>query len=180
MPDSETGSGALQSCRLSREAGFTGQSGAWQTLVSGLQNGVAPAPFMHSMDIASHQLGNRAFMHWVGALQAGGVDVADRDAAAQYGPPAAPLQLMPKKRKKTGTTETPEALQEEPPENVAATLETPAEPGAGVGPEPKRPRYKRDRKERPWRRKEKEEEIPGTGGAQHLAGRGSGSISALY
>ena len=136
MPDSETGAGALQSCRLSREAGFTGQSGAWQTLVSGLQNGVAPAPFMHSMDVASHQLGNRAFMHWVGALQAGGVDVADRDAAAQYGPPAAPLQLMPKKRKKTGTTETPEALQEEPPENVAATLETPAEPGAVAGPEP--------------------------------------------
>ena len=135
MPDSETGAGALQSCRLSREAGFTGQSAAWQTLVSDLQNGVAPAPFMHSMDVASHQLGNRAFMHWVGALQAGGVDVADRDAAAQYGPPAAPLQLMPKKRKKTGTTETPEALQEEPPENVAATLETPAEPGAGVGPE---------------------------------------------
>ena len=136
MPDSETGAGALQSCRLSREAGFTGQSGAWQTLVSDLQNGVAPAPFMHSMDVASHQLGNRAFMHWVGALQAGGVDVADRDAGAQYDPPAAPLQLMPKKRKKTGTTETPEALQEEPPENVAATLETPAEPGAGVGPEP--------------------------------------------
>ena len=91
---------------------------------------------MHSMDVASHQLGNRAFMHWVGALQAGGVDVADRDAGAQYDPPAAPLQLMPKKRKKTGTTETPEALQEEPAENVAATLETPAEPGAGVGPEP--------------------------------------------
>ena len=136
MPDSETGAGALQSCRLSREAGFTGQSGAWQTLVSDLQNGVAPAPFMHSMDVASHQLGNRAFMHWVGALQAGGVDVADRDAGAQYDPPAAPLQLMPKKRKKTGTTETPEALQEEPAENVAATLETPAEPGAGVGPEP--------------------------------------------
>ena len=136
MPDSETGSGALQSCRLSREAGTTGQSAAWQTLVSGLQNGVAPVQFMHSMDVASHQLGNRAFMHWVGALQAGGVDVADRDAAAQYGPPAAPLQLMPKKRKKTGTTETPEALQEEPPEIVAATLETPAEPGTVAGPEP--------------------------------------------
>ena len=83
MPDSETGSGALQSCRLSREAGTTGQSAAWQTLVSGLQNGVAPVQFMHSMDVASHQLGNRAFMHWVGALQAGGVDVADRDAGAQ-------------------------------------------------------------------------------------------------
>ena len=136
MPDSETGAGALQSCRFSREAGTTGQSAAWQTLVSGLQNGVAPALFMHSIDIASHQLGNRAFMHWVGALQAEGVDVADRDAAAHNDPPAAPLQLMPKKRKKTGTTETPEALQEEPPEIVAATLETPAEPGAGVGPEP--------------------------------------------
>ena len=137
MPDSETGSGAPRSCRLSREAGTTGQSAAWQTLVSGLQNGVAPAQFMHSIDIASHQLGNRAFMHWVGALQAGGVDVADRGAGAQDDPPAAPLQLMPKKRKKkTGTTETPEALQEEPPEIVAATLETPAEPGAGVGPEP--------------------------------------------
>ena len=137
MPDSETGSGALQSCRLSREAGFTGQSAAWQTLVSGLQNGVAPALFMHSIDIASNQLGNRAFMHWVGALQAGGVDVADRDAGAQYDPPAAPLQLMPKKRKqKTQAAQSPEALQEEPPENVAATLETPAEPGAGVGPEP--------------------------------------------
>ena len=136
MPDCETGSAAPRSCRLSREAGTTGQSAAWQTLVSGLQNGVAPALFMHSIDIASQQLGNRAFMHWVGALQAEGVDVADRDAAAQYGPPAAPLQLMPKKRKKTGTTETPEALQEEPPENVAATLETPAEPGAVAGPEP--------------------------------------------
>ena len=137
MPDSETGAGALQSCRFSREAGTTGQSAAWQTLVSGLQNGVAPALFMHSIDIASHQLGNRAFMHWVGALQAGGVDVADRGAGAQDDPPAAPLQLMPKKRKKkTGTTKTPEALQEEPPEIVAATLETPAEPGAGVGPEP--------------------------------------------
>ena len=136
MPDSETGSGAPRSCRLSREAGTTGQSAAWQTLVSGLQNGVAPVQYMRSMDIASHQLGNRAFMHWVGALLAEGVDVADRDAGAQDDPPAAPLQLMPKKRKKTGTTETPEALQEEPPEIVAATLETPAEPGAGVGPEP--------------------------------------------
>ena len=136
MPDSETGSAAPRSCRLSREAGTTGQSAAWQTLVSGLQNGVAPAQFMHSIDIASHQLGNRAFMHWVGALQAGGVDVADRDGGAQDDPPAAPLQLMPKKRKKTGTTETPEALQEEPPENVAATLETPAESGAVAGPEP--------------------------------------------
>ena len=179
MPDSETGSGALQSCRLSREAGFTGQSAAWQTLVSGLQNGVAPALFMHSIDIASNQLGNRAFMHWVGALQAEGVDVADRDAGAQYDPPAAPLQLMPKKRKKTGTTETPEALQEEPPENVAATLETPAEPGAGVGPEPEETSLQAGpegggRGEE----KEKEEEIPGTGGAQHLAGRWSGSISA--
>ena len=83
MPDCETGSAAPRSCRLSREAGTTGQSAAWQTLVSGLQNGVAPALFMHSIDIASHQLGNRAFMHWVGALQAEGVDVADRDAAAQ-------------------------------------------------------------------------------------------------
>ena len=137
MPDSETGAGALQSGRLSREAGTTGQSAAWQTLVSGLQNGVAPAQFMHSIDIASHQLGNRAFMHWVGALQAGGVDVADRDGGAHNDPPAAPLQLMPKKRKKkTGTTETPEALQEELPENVAVTLETPAEPGAVAGPEP--------------------------------------------
>ena len=136
MPDSETGSGAPRSCRLSREAGTTGQSAAWQTLVSGLQNGVAPVQYMRSMDIASHQLGNRAFMHWVGALLAEGVDVADRDAGAQDDPPTAPLQLMPKKRKKTGTTETPEALQEEPPEIVAATLETPAEPGAGVGPEP--------------------------------------------
>ena len=136
MPDSETGAGALQSCRLSREAGTTSQSAAWQTLVSGLQNGVAPAQFMHSMDSASHQLGNRAFMHWVGALQAGGVDVADRDAVA-HNAPAAPLQLMPKKRKqKTQAAQSPEALQEEPPENVAATLETPAEPGAGVGPEP--------------------------------------------
>ena len=137
MPDSETGAGALQSCRLSREAGFTGQSAALQTLVSGVQNGVAPVQYMRSMDIASHQLGNRAFMHWVGALQAEGVDVADRDAAAQYDPPAASLQLMPKKRKqKTQAAQSPEALQEEPPENVAATLETPAEPGAGVGPEP--------------------------------------------
>ena len=137
MPDSETGSGALQSCRFSRGAGFTGQSAALQTLVSGVQNGVAPVQYMHSIDIASHQLGNRAFMHWVGALQAGGVDVADQAACAHNDPPAAPLQLMPKKRKKkTGTTETPEALQEEPPEIVAATLETPAEPGVGVGPEP--------------------------------------------
>ena len=137
MPDSETGAGALQSCRFSREAGTTGQSAAWQTLVSGLQNGVAPALFMHSIDIASNQLGNRAFMHWVGALQAEGVDVADRDAAAHNDPPAASLQLMPKKRKqKTQAAQSPEALQEEPPEIVAATLETPAEPGVGVGPEP--------------------------------------------
>ena len=86
MPDSETGAGAPRSCRFSREAGTTGQSAALQTLVSGLQNGVAPAQFMHSIDIASHQLGNRAFMHWVGALQAGGVDVADRGAGAQDDP----------------------------------------------------------------------------------------------
>ena len=121
MPDSETGSGAPRSCRFSPEAGFTGQSAALQTLVSGVQNGVAPVQYMRSIDIASRQLGNRAFMHWVGALQAGGVDAADRDAGAQDDPPTVPLQLMPKKRKKkTAVAETPEALQEEVPGTSAA------------------------------------------------------------
>ena len=46
------------------------QSAVLQVLVSGGRNGAVQEQYTDSMDSAIQQLGNRAFMHWVGALHA--------------------------------------------------------------------------------------------------------------
>ena len=79
------------------------QSAVLQTLVSGRRSGVAQEQYTHGMDSASQQLGNRAFMHWVAALHAAGPGrQAQADSMQSRQDPAggAPLQFMPKKRKK--------------------------------------------------------------------------------
>ena len=126
-----------------KSACLDGQSLSLQTMAAGIQGGIPLLQFSDSIQSGNRQMGNRAFLRWVGELHADrqdmnirGLDVQGMQHPAPSQTRPAPLQLMPKKHKKTGTTETPEALQEEPSENVAATLETPAEPGAGVGPEP--------------------------------------------
>ncbi len=106
-PDSETVSDAPHAVRLSLEAGSTGLSAALQTLVSGRHNGAVPVRFLHNTDIASQQVGNRAFMHWVGEMRAAGRAGEAHAAAAQdpQGPHRpmvydAPLQFMPKQHRK--------------------------------------------------------------------------------
>ena len=73
--------------------------------------GVAPAQFTRGIDSASADMGNRVFMRWVGALHAGGLDAGDQPAGMPGRPPAAPLQLMPKKHRKK-TKAPPRAVEE--------------------------------------------------------------------
>ena len=77
-------------------------------VVTGILEGVPPLQFLDSIDAARRQLGNRAFLHWIGELRAEGEDAL-----------SGPLQLMPKKRRKKAAPEAPETQQE-------------AQPGAGV------------------------------------------------
>ena len=78
-----------------------------QTVAAGMPGGVCPQQFMDSINTGSGQLGNRAFLHWVGELYAAGRGRETHAVAAQGlqypGSPLtyhAPLQLMPKKKKR--------------------------------------------------------------------------------
>ena len=137
-PDNETGSGAARPSGLSLEAGPTDPYAALQFLASGRGNAVAQEQYLHGMDAVRQQLGNRAFMHWVGEMHAAGHG-GQAQAAAMQGrqDPAgsAPLQCMPKKRKpkEAAGKVTPEGQTEATPETGApqvpgATAKTP--PGA--------------------------------------------------
>ena len=104
-----------------------------QTVAAGILGGVCPQQFMDSINTGGGQLGNRAFLHWVGELYAAGRGGETHAVAAQSlqnpGSPLthhAPLQLMPKKKKKQGGS-TAEGV----PERVSeATPEAPPGPGA--------------------------------------------------
>ena len=91
-------------------------------VVAGLQGGAGPGEFRAGIEAGQRELGNRAFMRWVGELQSGG-----RDAPAADG--AAPLQMMGGGKKKT-----PEAEAGARP-GEAASGSTPASAGnGGAGP----------------------------------------------
>ena len=72
-------------------AGVAGE--ALGQVVAGLQGGAGPGEFRAGIEAGQRELGNRAFMQWVGELQSGG-----RDAPAPDG--AAPLQMMGGGKKK--------------------------------------------------------------------------------
>ena len=95
---------------------------------------------MAGMDGGNHGMGNRAFMRWVGELRARGQDGDSHAIAAGSGrarqvvcPDAlpAPLQLMPKKKKKQGVTVTG-ALTDAGGEAVGDVMPGPGE-SAGTG-----------------------------------------------
>ena len=100
-----------------------------QRVVSGLQGGAGLRAFRAGIEAGHRVLGNRIFLRWMVELQALGRERETHIFPAQglQGPErsvgqAAPLQLMPKKRKKQGA-----AAHE-------AGLEVKAEAGAGAGP----------------------------------------------
>ena len=110
-----------------------------QTVAAGIRNGISPLQFMAGINAVSWQLGNRAFLRWVGGLHAGGQDsdTSEISAPILQDPDLiltnpAPLQYMPKKHKKKGeavTEKTPAALPQTPPEADTPTGPE-AEPGA--------------------------------------------------
>ena len=163
---------------------------ALQEVAAVIQGGAPPEWFRESIDAGYRQLGNRSFMHWVGEMHAaghGGQAQADAMQGRQDPAGSAPLQCMPKKRKpkeaagkvtpegqteatpETGAPEVPGAIADTPPGAVAqavaeAAATRPAAAGNGDG---------RGGGE------EKEEEIPGAGGAEYLAGGRGGGIQGL-
>ena len=64
-------------------AGSGNPAAALHTVTAGIRSGISPLQFMDSIDAGGRQLGNRAFMHWVGQLHAGGHAGATREIAAQ-------------------------------------------------------------------------------------------------
>ena len=111
---------------------------ALQEVAAVIQGGAPPEWFRESIDAGYRQLGNRAFMHWVGEMHAaghGGQAQADAIQGRQDPAGSAPLQCMPKKRKpkEAAGKVTPEGQTEATPETGApqvpgATAKTP--PGA--------------------------------------------------
>ena len=105
-----------------------------QTVAAGIRSGISPRQFMAGIDAGSEQMGNRAFLHWVGELQAAGRGGETHETAAKGSQVPdrplsrlAPLQLMPKKKKKTGKPAaegTPEVLPAATPE-AGATMPDP-------------------------------------------------------
>ena len=113
------------------------------TVAAGILGGARPVQFMDSINAANQQLGNRAFLRWVGGLRARRQDwsretdtcvsaTEDQQGAGRQLTSIAPLQLMPKKRKKKG-----ESMAEETAEKAAeATAEATARLGEQSEPEP--------------------------------------------
>ena len=95
-------------------------------VVTPMPGRASPADFMDTVDVASRQLGNRAFMRWVEALRAAGPGARPGTDAARgaQGPNCAPahagmLQFMPGKHRKKGKPAPQEAPQV--PETAQAT-----------------------------------------------------------
>ena len=140
------GDGSVRARLMPRQ----GAAGALQEVAAGLRCGAAPWQLMESIDAASRQVGNRAFMHWVGALHAAGQvreshinTVPGRWAPARPWAGAAPLQFGPKKQRKKkepAAQAAPGPLSGAVPQTGAADetgakSETPSESGATAGPE---------------------------------------------
>ena len=64
-------------------AGTGNPAAALRTVSAGIRSGISPLQLMDSIDAGSRQLGNRAFMHWVGQLHGEGQAGATREIAAQ-------------------------------------------------------------------------------------------------
>ena len=131
-------------------AGTRDNAAPLQTVAAGIRSAISPLQFMAGIDAASEQSGNRALLHWVGKLHAGVQDRETPAVAAQVSqspgrplPRLAPLQFMPKKKKKKGeaAAEVVEALPEATPEAGAATLPQ-TEPGATLPPGEKKKKKK--------------------------------------
>ena len=132
-----------------------------QTVAAGILGGVSPMQLMSGIDAANRGLGNRSFLHWVGALRSGGHEAVtgSKLCAKVYpcknrgGEQGAPLQMMGRKKKKPGAGSSDELQghagagktrdagagpdKEEAPEPVAAQPQLPGpspklEPGPGV------------------------------------------------
>ena len=138
---------------------------ALQRVAAGMLGGVGPREFQAGIEAGHRELGNRAFLRWVGEWpEEGGRQMArsSSDEVTEAGMPVAPsrlsapapLQLMPKKKKKTGGSvvdEAAEATREDLPESVAqaqAECEiplSPVQPEESTGPgqkKKKKPRVK--------------------------------------
>ena len=122
-----------------------------QTMVTGVNSGISPLQFMNSIQVGNRQLGNRAFVRWVGELRSREQDPGIQQVAGsgllepgRSLTRQAPLQLMPKKKKKIGeaaAAEVVEALPKATPEAGAATLPQ-TEPGATLPPREKKKKKK--------------------------------------
>ena len=135
---------------------------ALQRVAAGILGGVPPQQFMDSIYTAGQQLGNRAFLRWVREWQGEGRGQATGslpgEVTGEAVPVAAspvtvsgPLQLMPKKKKKTGEpagAEAADTLPEATPETAVATVPEPqdtvpqAEPGEATPPGEKKKKKK--------------------------------------
>ncbi len=64
-------------------AGAGDPAAALHTVTAGIRSGISPLQFMDSIDAGGQQMGNRAFMHWVGQLHEERQAGATREIAAQ-------------------------------------------------------------------------------------------------
>ena len=111
---------------------------------AGMRCSAAPLQFMESIDVANRQLGNRAFMRWIGSIHAAGLEKGTREMAAGGAREQGPLlQFGPKKHKKKKEPVAPATPG--PPAGAApktgsadvagAAQDTPSETGTTTGPE---------------------------------------------
>ena len=177
--DAGTGNGIAQP----QQTPWGGYPTPREIAAAGMFEGVSPHQFTAGINVMSRQLGNRTLMHWVGQLYSAEQN-GDTHAGTAQGlqgvnrpltrvPTDGVLQLMLKKQKNTG----------KPLEEKAAGENTEGDIGNWYGDRagaagclvPGRARYAGN-----TGREEKEEETPGPGGAQYLAGRRVGGIQRLY
>ena len=121
-----------------------GNTRALQEVAAGIRCGAAPLQFMESIDVANRQLGNRAFMRWVGSNHAAGLEKGTREMAAGGAREQGPLlQFGPKKHKKKKEPVAPAAPGPQPgaapktgsADVTGATQDTAPETGTRTGPE---------------------------------------------
>ena len=104
-----------------------------QTMAAGISSGISPVQFMDCIQVGNRQLGNRAFVRWVGELRSREQDPGIQQVAGsgllepgRSLTRQAPLQLMSKKKKKKGEP----VVVETSGETSEATPEVSAAPGA--------------------------------------------------
>ncbi len=82
--------------------GLAPAEGALQQVLAGIRGGAGTREFHAGIEAGQRVLGNRAFMHWVGAQQSGGRAAVAGSLPPCLQPQGAPLQMMPKKKKQQG------------------------------------------------------------------------------